>query len=124
MAIQLDFERDNDTDIDNLREEFVRIAPLIYSYSETKARADEAHSIAKAVYEELEATKYLEFRSKEGKITEKTLEAMVATDPDVMKAQRAMFSAKRDYDTIKGYVDSLHAKKDMLIQLGADARKE
>lgn len=124
MAIKLDFEKDDTIDIDNLKEEFRRIGPLIRRYVEIWAEAGEAFGIAKAAHEELRSKKYLQFRSQEGKITEKTLEAMIDTDPDVIKAQRAMLEAERENKTIRGYVDGLLAKKDSLIQLGADARKE
>jgi hypothetical protein len=124
MSKQLDFEKDNTIDVANLQKEFRNLPPNIYRYSEIKAEADETHSIKKAQYEELKSKLYLEFRSREGKITENTLAAMIESDESVKAAQLEMFAAKRDLDTLKGYLDSLQAKKDMLIQLGADARKE
>lgn len=124
MAIKLDHETDLETDIEDLQREFKRMGPLIHAYSEIKAGSSEAYEIAKAEHEELRSKKYLEFRSREGKVTEATLDAMLDTDVDVIKAQRNMLTSKRDLDTIMGYVEGLRAKKDMLVQLGADARKD
>lgn len=124
MARELDIDKDNTIDTDNLTKEFRNFPPTIYGYSEIEAKAAEDLGIKKAEYEELRSAKYLEFRQKEGKITEATLNAMLETDPEVKKALRDMLASKRDLETLKGYVESLRAKKDMLIQLGADARKE
>lgn len=124
MSKKLDFEKDNTIEVENLQKEFRNFPPTIYRYREIEAEADETASLKKAEYKELQSKKYLEFRSKEGKITEATLAAMIETDEEVKKAHREYLSALRDLETLKGYVESLRAKKDMLIQLGADARKE
>lgn len=124
MGIKLNIETDLDLDLDDLKNEFRRIGPLIYAYCEIKANAHEAADIAKAEHEELRSKKYLEFRQREGKITEATLDAMINTDEDVIKALRNWLAAKKDFETISGYVEGLEANKDMLMQLGADARKE
>lgn len=124
MSKKLDFDKDNTIDVADLTKEFRNFPPTIYRYAEIEAEAEETYGIKKAEHEELRSAKYLEFRQKEGKITEATLEAMLDTDAEVKAAQREMLSAKRDLETLKGYLESLRAKKDMLIQLGADARKE
>lgn len=124
MSKELNFEKDNTIDVANLSKEFRNLPPLIYRYSEIKAEAEENASLKKAEYKELQAKKYLEIRSKEGKITEATVSAMIENDEEVKKALRDYLSATRDLDTLQGYLESLRAKKDMLIQLGADARKE
>lgn len=124
MSKELNFEKDNTIDVANLPKEFRNLPPLIYRYSEIKAEAEETYDLKKAEHDELRSKKYLEIRSREGKITEATLEATIDTDEEVKKALRDMLSAKRDLETLKGYLESLRAKKDMLIQLGADARKE
>lgn len=124
MARELDFEKDNSIDVTNLDEEF-RVLPSVYfGYRELSANASDTYETLKAEYKELRSAKYLEFRSREGKITESTLEAMLDTDAAVKDAHRAMLGAKRDYETIEGYVDSMEFKKDCLISLGANARKE
>lgn len=124
MSKELDFDKDNTIDVANLQKEFRNFPPTLYRYSEIKAEAEEAYDLKKAEYEEKRAETYIAIKQREGKITEANLDAMIETDGDVKKALREMLSAKKDLETIKGYVESLRAKKDMLIQLGADARKE
>lgn len=124
MSKELNFEKDNTIDVASLQKEFRNFPPTLYRYSEIKAEAEETYDIKKAEYEELRSEKYIAIKSKEGKVTEANLSAMIEVDPDVKKALREMLAAKRDLETIKGYVESLRAKKDMLIQLGADSRKE
>ncbi len=124
MAKELNFEKDNEIDIDNLTKEFRSLPSILYGYREIEAKASEDFDLRKAEFKELRSAKYLEFRSREGKITESTLEAMLDTDPQIKEALRTMLSTKRDLETIRGYSESICFKKDMLIQIGADARKE
>lgn len=124
MSKELNFEKDNTIDVAALSKEFRNFPPTLYRYCEIKAEAKETAELKKAEYEELRSAKYIEIKSKEGKVTEANVSAMIEVDPDVKKAYRELLSAKRDLETIEGYVESLRAKKDMLIQLGADARKE
>ena len=58
------------------------------------------------------------------KHTEKSMEAEIDTDPVVLEVQRRLIEAEHKSETILGAVESMRAKKDMLMQLGADARKE
>jgi hypothetical protein len=124
MSRKLDFEKDNLIDIDNLTKEFRNLPATLYGYAEIKAEAKENSDLKKAEYKELKAKKYLEIKSREGKITEANVDAQIETDEEVKKSLREYLSAVRDQETIEGYVESMRAKKDMLIQLGADARKE
>ena len=124
MAKELDFEKDNTIDVASLQKEFRNLPPILYRYAEIKAESEHAYDIKKAEYEELRSAKYIEIKSKEGKVTEANVSAMIEVDAEVKKALRDMLEAKRDLETLKGYLESLRAKKDMLIQLGADARKE
>ena len=52
------------------------------------------------------------------------MEAEIDTDPLVLKAFGALIQAEHDVSTWIGAVDSMKAKKDCLIQLGSDRRKE
>jgi RecB family endonuclease NucS len=58
------------------------------------------------------------------KHTESSLEAEIDTDPQVIEAQMKFIRAEHDAATWYGAVDSMKAKKDVLIQLGSDRRKE
>lgn len=124
MAIKLDPDVDLETDVDELQREFKRMAPLLHGWSEVKAQSEEAYEIAKAEYEELRSQTYLDLRSREGKITEATLSASIDVDPAVKKSLRHMLEMKKDFETLKGFVEGLRAKKDCLVNLAADARKE
>ena len=121
---ELDLDNDNTIDVTNLSEELRVLPSIMFGYREILAKAEEESAIKKAEYEELCAAKYLEIRAKEGKITESTLEAMIEVDLEVKAAKRAMLEAQRDYKTLDGYMESMRAKKDSLIQLSADQRKE
>jgi hypothetical protein len=124
MAIKLDPDVDLETDVDELQREFKRMAPLIHAWSEVKAASEEAYEISAAEHKELRAQTYLDLRAREGKITEATLAASIDVDPAVKKSLRNMLEKKKDFETLRGFVEGLRAKKDMLVQLGADARKE
>jgi hypothetical protein len=58
------------------------------------------------------------------KVTEKLLEQKVATSPTVIKYKIALNKSKRVYETIRGAMEGLRAKKDMLIQFGVRHRME
>ena len=124
--IELSPETDNEIDVNNLKDEFTNFSPMLNRYCEAKAQSQHDYGIAKAEYEEIRSEVYIELKTSktDGKMTEKHLEAAVDIDSRVRKALRRMLDADRDLETIKGYVESMRAKKDMLIQLGADARKE
>lgn len=120
----LNYEKDNTIDVTDLKAEFQTLAPLIYRYSEIKAQAEHEYDLRKAQLDELKSEKYINIKSSGEKITEKNLEALIDIDPEVKTKLREVLEAKRDVETLKGYCESLRAKKDMLIQLGADSRKE
>ena len=124
MSKELDPEIDNTIDTSDLSTEFKNLPPTMYGYRVELASAEHGYDLAKATYEELRSAKYLEIRSREGKVTEATVEATLDIDPEIKAAKRKMLEAKRDMETVDGFMESLRAKKDMLIQLGADARKE
>ena len=121
---ELNSEKDNTIDVTNLTEEFRGIAPLIYRYGEAKANAEHAYDLSKAELDELKAQLYMEIKSSGEKVTEKHVEAIIDHNDRVKAAVRKTLELKRDLETIKSYTESLRAKKDMLIQLGADSRKE
>jgi hypothetical protein len=58
------------------------------------------------------------------KVKEKHLESILDIDTTVMSAKSNMLNCKHSFETIRGYVDALRAKKDMLVQLSADMRTE
>lgn len=120
----INLENDNQIDTSNLQVEFREFPSTLFAWGEAGADAALDYELSNSVYEETRASLYLKIKSSGDKVTEKHLEALIDTDPSVKEALLKSFAAKRDLDTMKNYVESLRAKKDMLIQLGADARKE
>lgn len=120
--IELNLEEDIDINVSDLTREFKRLPSLIYRYSEMKAEADEEYGVAKAELAELKSIIYCQFKKSEEKYTVNHLDAMVESHEDVIAQKRIMLKAKRDADTIKGYLDGITSKESMLIQLGASSR--
>lgn len=120
----LQFNVDARIDITNLQKEFLNYPSDLFAYNEAKAAAEALFDKAKAAHEEAEAESYIRVKSGETKVTEKHAEALVLLDPLVKAAFLHMLDVRRDFETIKNYVESMRAKKDCLIQLGADSRKE
>ncbi len=120
----LNLSVDNKIDTSNLEQEFRVFPSTLYAYCEVKSSAQEIHDRLKSKLEEMEATVYIEIKSSPEKATEAHVAAKILLDPRVKGLRDEVMSANRDLETAKNYVESLRAKKDMLIQLGADARKE
>ncbi len=115
---------DNRINVADLQEEFREFPSTLYSYLEDKTRAESLYDVMKSQYEEMRAQVYVEIKNSGEKVTENAVDARIEIDSRVKEAKYRMFEAKRDAETIKNYVESLRAKKDCLIQLGADSRKE
>ncbi len=123
--MELNPDLDLDVDLHNLTTELKRLSLLLYRYYKHKAKLEAARDLAKAVLKETRAEVYKEIKSDTTtKYTENGIEAKQDTDPRVMEAQRKLIRAEHDAETWVGAVDSMKAKKDMLIQLSADSRKE
>jgi hypothetical protein len=123
--MELNPELDLAINVDNLTVEFKEFSLKLYRYYQYKAKIETQRDMAKALLKEVKATVYKRLKSDpKNKHTEKSLEAEIDTDLEVMEAQRKFIRAEHDASTWSGAVDSMKAKKDMLMQLGADARKE
>lgn len=120
--MDLDLDVDIAIDVTDLPKEWRRLPALAYRYSELKADADETYGLEKAKLEELRSQLYCELKASGEKLTVDHLKATIDTDPEVKKQLRVMLTAKRDLDTIKGYLDGIKIKESMLIQLGAASR--
>ena len=118
-------EQNHKIDNANLSKEFRWMPVTLFHYGEAKAKAQYDCDIAQARYKEMEDRLYFQFKSdKELKYTDKQAEAAAKSDPQVVALKNTFFEIKRDVGTLVAYLECLRAKKDMLIQLGADARKE
>lgn len=123
--MELNPEIDLSVDVSNLNLEFRQLSLLLYRYSQQRAKVDTQRDIAKAKLKETRAIAYKRIRSdKSVKHTENSMEAELDTDPVVLEAQMKYLRAEHDSATWSGAVESMRAKKDMLIQIGADLRKD
>lgn len=125
MEIELNPEKDLDIDLPNLSAEFREFPLKMYRYSQYRAQIEAKRDTAKAKLKELRATIYKKIKSNPNeKHTQSSLEAEVDSDPLVMSAMMTLIRAEHDANTWAGAVESMRAKKDCLIQLGSDRRKE
>lgn len=123
--MQLNPDTDLSIDIHNLASEFREFPLLLYRYSQHRAKIETQRDIAKAKLKEVRAIAYKKVKSNTlEKHTQSSLEAEVDTDPSVMEAQMKFIRAEHDATTWSGAVESMRAKKDVLVQLGADQRKD
>lgn len=92
------------------------------------ASATEAALEAKAMLEQQEADTSEAFRdqfsSGKEKLTEARLPSLVDRDPDVRAAKTRHIKAEANRLRVKGMLDALFAKRDMLVQVGARQRQE
>lgn len=123
--MELNPEVDLIINVTNLGAEFRNFSTTFYRYSESRAATDEKRDIAKAKLKEIRGLAYKRIKSDPSvKHTEKSLEAEIDTDPQVLDAQQKLIEAERNAASVSGAVESMRHKKDCLIQLGADSRKE
>ena len=123
--MELNPETDLSIDVANLSSEF-KVFPLkFYRYCQYKAQVELKRDVAKAKLKEARAVTYKRIKGDTTKKwTENSMEAEIDTDPVVLAAQLTFMRAEHDATTWCGAVDSMKAKKDVLIQLGSDRRKE
>lgn len=123
--MKLNPEEDLQTDTTDLHSEFRKLAPTLFRYYSHKAKIEMDRDTAKAKLKEMKAQAYKRIKSDPTvKHTEKSIEAEIDIDPIVLQFQTAYFQAEHDATTWAGVVDCMKAKKDMMIQLGSDRRKE
>jgi len=123
--MELNPETDLTIDVANLTKEFREFPLVMYRYSVYRAKVEAKRDLAKANLKETRARVYKRIKSDTtAKQTEKGLESEIDTDPMVMEANMKLVQAEHDASTWAGAVESMRAKKDCLIQLGSDRRKE
>ncbi|MDX1471019.1 MAG: hypothetical protein R3213_05950 [Flavobacteriaceae bacterium] len=123
--IKFDINENHKIDNARLSHEFRWMPVILFHYGQAKAEAQYQCDLAEARYKEAEQSKYFHYKSdKELKYTDKQAEAAAKSDAQVIELKNTYFAIKKDVGTLVAYLESLRAKKDMLIQLGADARKE
>jgi len=112
----------------NLHEEFVRLSADLAHWNAKYALAHENYLEADLELDRTEAALHIEWRERladEGsKVTEGAVKERVQTDQKYIAARIAKIDAEVERLKSRGVVDSIIAKKDMLISLGATVRKE
>lgn len=116
-------------DDENLSSEFSRVSSDVAYWSRRLARLEADLIRAKAALKKVEADGYCfameHLTNATGKRpTQKYLEAYVETMPEVQEAHEAIARVTEARTEARGYVDAISAKRDMLVQLGANRRQE
>lgn len=123
--MELNPENDLEINVNDLTNEFKNFPLKFYRYYQQKAEVEAKKDLAKSRLKEIRAQVYKRIKTQtNSKITEKALESEIDTDPQVIEAQHKLLKAEHDAATINGAVESMRAKKDMMMQIGADRRKE
>ena len=123
--MSLDPNVDLDINIHELEEEFRTLPRLLFQYSKEYSEAEKEASIKKQQIQEVKSVIIQEILAQEEKKpTDKVMESKVHLHPTFKRAVQEHSIAESEARTLKGACQGLAAKKDMLIQLGANARKE
>lgn len=121
-------KRDMAFSTSNLSEAFSQQASLFSYYAEKHAQAERQESRIKMTLDMREAQADRRIRKEakaEGeKFTEPQIAKLVLLDPTVAKLNRDYIDAKQISAICKAAVEGFRHRRDMLIQLGADAREE
>lgn len=132
VEIQDDASRVSEAlDIDEftLKAEFIRLPADMGYWNARYAEALRLHLRMKHACEMCWAGLDLEYREKQlevgaKKLTEKGLESSIESDARYIEAKSAEVEAESERWRMRGIVDSLSAKRDMLMSLGAYVRQE
>lgn len=123
--MELNPDTDLSIDVNNLTLEFKSLSLMLYRYYQHKAKIEAQRDVVKAKLKEIRAVTRKRIKLDTNvKHTESSIEAEIDTDPAVMEVLFKFIQIEHDASTWSGAVESMKAKKDMLIQLGADSRKE
>lgn len=119
---------DNSFNESELNDAMIRQAALMAYYGQLVGEAQFQVDKFKMLLDIKEAQTAQRLRDEladEGKkVTEKMLEQAIMTSPTIIKHRIALNKAKRVYETMRGAMEGLRAKKDMLIQFGVRHRVE
>ncbi len=111
-----------------LQDEFVRLSADLATWNARYAEASEAYLEADTSFDFLAAELSREWRAEfvEGgtKHTEAGIKERVESDKRYLAARRARNSAEVEKTRMRGMVDAVQAKKDMIVSLGATIRME
>jgi hypothetical protein len=111
-----------------LRDEYIRLPADLASWNARQALAQEAFMEADLALDRTEARLSIEWRegmtADNAKVTEGTVKERVRCDQKYVDARMAVIEAEVELARVKGVVQAILAKKEMLISLGAHVRAE
>ncbi len=112
----------------HLMEEFTRVSSDMAYWSRNYALAHREYLRSKLLLTRARALAYAEARAllvaQYGKATQKDIDASVASHDRVQEAEAAMVEAEFNRECLKGNVEAVRSKRDMLITVGAHIRAE
>lgn len=111
---------------EDLDSELIKLPGLLYYYGSVEAGAYELALTAKTDMEHAHATAYKRMKelSRVDKVTEAQVNAQVELDPEYRRYVAKWIEAEGKARRMKAILESLRAKKDALIQLGANQRMQ
>jgi hypothetical protein len=108
-----------------LEEEFIRVPADIAYFGEKHSAAVRKKLLAKHDFERVEAKLYMEIREEaDTKITEATIRAKMLQNEEHYDAKLVAIEAEADEKAASHRLSALLAKRDALINLGANYRAE
>lgn len=111
-----------------ISEEYARLSADYAYWNEKFARANRAHLEAEWQEEKIEARLYLKHKEPAGEAkkvpTEKAVESAVKMDPLYEEAHLRTIEHQHERDYLRGVLQNLRLKAEMLVSMGATMRQE
>ena len=111
-----------------IQEEFARVAPDLAYWSAKFAEAHKTYLEAKILRDNVRGAKWFivknDLLATRGKCSNPDVEAALDTDEDMNEALASLVEAEYERERLKGVLEAVRAKKDMLISMGAMIRAE
>lgn len=111
-----------------IEDEYKRVSSDMAYWSHRCAELHKTYQLAKLRRDQARGESYRHWRralvKRYGKATAKDIEAEQDNDLDVLEAEASVIEGEYNRDRAKGVLESIRAKRDMLISLGAHRRVE
>lgn len=113
----------------NLNEEFIRVPGDVAYWGEQHAKAIRAHHEAKNAEEEVRAGLWeqAKMRAEAGsktKPTQKDISSIIDRQDAMKEAKAQVILTEFRKECVKGWLDAVRAKREMLVTIGANMREE
>ena len=111
-----------------IEQEFSRVSADVAYWSTMYARAHRRYLRAKILRDQTKAAAYIEHRdllmASHGKATVRDIDSSISGDMKVQEVEADVVEAEYEREKLKGTMEAVRAKRDMLITLGAHLRVE